>query len=320
MNIDWQKFITVDGNWVTKHLSEHQIKSANKVVLRTYSVQFSGTRYETNALVEFIISSIKKYVLSEKEIKKLEERGIEPFLHARQYFGNKNPTTDGKYGELILYLLTEAILKVPMVVFKIPTNANDQIKGADGVFCGNYNDLPAVLIGESKTWSSLSAALTDAFKSLNKLYVETDQTALNYEYFVSKKNIRADMSVEELDYLYDCFTPGTEGYKNRVKVHPVLIMYDDDKIQEINATDNKNAEEKMKALVESKLDDHVSSITSLCAKFKDVSEVYLDFFFIPLKSVDSFRHVLYTALHGVEWRPEPKIVKEKPKSTKTKKM
>jgi hypothetical protein len=306
VNIDWEKFITVDGNWVAKHLTQHQIETANKLTLRTYSIQYSGTKYETTALVEFVSNSLKKYILNEKEIKQLEERGIEPYRHALQYFGNRNPSSEGKFGELILYLLTEAILKVPLVVFKIPTNPNDQIKGGDGLFCGNYKNMPAILIGESKTWQSLNDALNDAFLSLDKLHNEYDHSALNYEYFVAKKNIRVDLSKEEIDYLYDCFTPGSEAYKKRILVHPVLIIYNDDRISTIDASDNKDGESKIKILIEEKLPEYLSKLETLCKNHKEVAEVYLDFFFMPLKSVDSFRQALYQALHGAEWRPKLK--------------
>lgn len=318
LKIDWEKFISVDSSWVSKLLLEHESKEESKMLVRIYSLQFSGQKYETVAFAQFIINSIKKYVLSENEIKTLEKNGQEAFIKAREYFGDVDPTYDGKYGELILYLFTEAILKVPLIAFKIPTNPNDQIKGGDGFFCGDYKGNPAILVGEAKTWGGLNQALTDAFKSLDKLYNTTDSTPLTYEYFVAKRSIRADLSQNELDYVFNCLTPGTTEYMERNKVHPVLIVYDDEGLNEISATDKADGDDKLKKLFKSKIDEYKNSILKVRSKYKEVADVTLDFFLIPLKSVDDFKKALYKLLHGADWRPKeskasPKKVKKKKK-------
>jgi len=306
MYIDWEKFISVESSWVPRLLTEHEIRKDSKVFLRIYSLKFSGQKYETSAFANFVISSIKKYVLSADDIANLIEKGEEPFLRARDYFGDIDPAADGKYGELILYLFTEAILKVPLIAFKIPTNSNDQVKGGDGIFCGNYNDRPAIFIGESKTWQKLNDALVDAFKSIDKLYKPDNPSPAIYEYFVAKKNLRRDLSKEELDYIYNCFSPGTTEYAERNKVHPILIVYDDERIKEINAEDQSDGEIKIKKLINEKIDDYLALIKSLVKKYAEVGEVNLDFFLVPLKSVEDFKKTLYRILHGSDWRPKSK--------------
>ncbi len=263
---NWLQLITVDEKWISQYLSGHPVLQNNKIILRTYSIQFTGTKYDTVGFVDFVINSIVKYVLSDKEIKQLEEKNKIPFLEAMRYFGDVNPTFDGKYGELILYLFIEAVLKVPLVSFKIPTNANDQIKGGDGIFFGDYNNNQALLIGESKTWQSLDNALKDAFESLNKFYNPADTSIIGFEYFVAKKNMRPNLSKEELDYLYNCLTPGTEEYKNKTTVHPVLIIHDEPNIGGISAENNFDGENKIKALLEKSANSNLDRINKLCEK------------------------------------------------------
>ncbi|NHF58123.1 DUF1837 domain-containing protein [Flavobacteriaceae bacterium TP-CH-4] len=304
--IDWQKLISVDPAWVTKHLTEHRVKTENKLVLRTYSLQFSGTKYETNALIEYMADSIVNYVLTPKQIKKIEEKGRQPFREAMRYFGDKNPTYDGKYGELLLYLITEAVLKTPLIVFKLPLNAKDQVKGGDGIFLGDYEDKPAILIGEAKTWKTLSESLKDALKSLARFHSNQNTTAMEYEYFIARNRIRNDLTENELDYIYDCFTPGTVEYKGRVQVHPVLILYDDKRIDGIDASDNVDGNTKLNKLIEESLDRNFKSIKKICADNNGVDKVYLDFFLIPLNDVDAFKHSIFTAIHGVSWKKENK--------------
>ena len=306
LNIDWQKLISVAPTWVAKHLTEHRVKTENKLVLRTYSLQFSGTKYETNGLIEYMANSIVNYVLTPKQIEKTIEKGGQPYREAMRYFGDKNPTYDGKYGELLLYLLTEAVLKTPLVVFKLPLNAKDQVKGGDGIFLGDYKDKPATLIGEAKTWKTLSQALKDALESLARFHSDRDTSAIEYEYFIARNRMRTDLTEEELDYIYDCFTPGTDEYKGRVQVHPVLILYDDKRIDGIDAADNSDGNAKLNALIENSLDKNFESIKKICADHGDVAKVYLDFFLIPLKDVDTFKHALFAGIHGVPWKKENK--------------
>lgn len=299
--IDWSRLITAESGWTEKFLKSHTLKNDEKFVLRTYSIKVEDTEFSSKSLVGFIKDSIKGYILTPKEIEYEEKNGNDPFKYALNYFGKINPTYDGKYGELILYLLVESVLKIPMVVLKIPSNSNDQIKGSDGVFCGDYDGMPAILLGESKTWKNLNLALDDAFKSLDKLYTGAK---LGQEYFVAKKSIRElNLSQEELDYMYNSFSPGNAIYESLKKVHPVLIVYSnaDFKI-EGKKTSIQTIESMIQEIVEKKLEENVTRIKSLCETYKEVSKIHLDFFFIPVKSVDRLRKDLYKAFHGEEWK------------------
>ena len=51
-----------------------------------------------------------KIIIDEKDIKELIEDGYEPSDKALSYFGDIDPLTDGRYGELILYLFTNTEL------------------------------------------------------------------------------------------------------------------------------------------------------------------------------------------------------------------
>src|ERR1051326_439761 len=311
MNIEWEKFLTVNDSWIATHLSSHKVEFESKLTLRTYTIRFNGPNYDATQFISFVKESIKNYVLNEREISAVERNDGDPFEEALLYFGDTDPTYDGKFGELILYLLVESILKVPMLVFKIPLSSKDQVKGSDGIFIGNYNETPAILLGEAKSWGELGAALNSAFDSLHRFYDKNGDKKLRYEYLVSKKGIRVDLSREELDYLYDCFTLGSSENNKRSVVHPVLIIYNDTRTKNIKSDDPYTAENELKNLIADKLSEYFQELKSLCAKYKDVGAVYLDFFFIPMNDVDMFKRELYTAIHGA---PPPAKRKRKRKN------
>lgn len=305
MEIDWQRFITVEDGWVAKLLNMHPIQKNDKLMLRTYTVKFTGIKYDTAEFIEYIKTSIKNYVLNQQYLNSITEKNGDPFEEALIYFGEgSNPTNDGKYGELILYLLTEAILKIPMIVLKIPTGDNMQQHGADGIFCGNYEGLPAILFGESKTVADLNTAINSAFQSLHRFHDPTKIATVKYELFVAKSmvNTRLDLTKEELDYLYDCLTISGESYENRVKVHPVLIIYDNNRIANITEQDQSTSELKLAKIIENTLQDNMKCLKDKLSQYSDMGTAYLDFFFIPLEDVNKFRHDLYKALHGKCWQ------------------
>jgi hypothetical protein len=97
--LEWKKFITVDEGWVKELLDEYPIKQDTNIVLRTYSVKLHEKLYDTMNLVEFIKDSIKNYVLSPKLLETLKKKGLDPFQEALKYFGDIDPSSDGKYGK-----------------------------------------------------------------------------------------------------------------------------------------------------------------------------------------------------------------------------
>jgi hypothetical protein len=313
MNIDWKKFITVDENWASKQLTEHTSASENKLVLRTHSIKYSGNKYGTKEFIDSLKDSITAYVLDQRVIDATKKAGGDPLKDALSFFGEVNPSKDGKYGELILYLLTESILKVPMIAFKITSSPKDQVKGADGIFCGDYNGMPSILIGEAKTWGDLGGAITSAFDSLNRFHEEKGKDTLNYEYLVAKLSSRMNrigLSEDELNHVINCLTIGSDENKLRTIVHPVLIIYDDKKINELEHVDDNDAEEKLKQLISANIEKNLKKIKDRFSSFQKVSEMHLDFFFIPVNDIDQFRNDIFTSIHNITWEEYEKQSKK----------
>ena len=316
MTIDWSTLLTADADWPFRLLRSHTIKSEDKIVLRTYTLKDIDQESCNKPLVSFVKSSVKSYILNEKEIELETTSGNDPLKHALQYFGKIDPLKDGKYGEMILYLLVESILKIPMVALKIPSSLRDQQKGSDGIFCGMYKGSQAILLGESKTWKDMEAALKDAFKSLDKLYTGNQ---LDQEYFVAKKGIsKLNLTVEQLNYLYNCFSPTSTVYASLEKVHPVLIVYSKDKLKETIIEGDVDIEHKINQLIESTIDGNLNKIKKLCGKYQAVSKFHLDFFFIPVQCVDKLREDLYEEFHQEKWIKKP--ARKRSRSKKSKKV
>ncbi|HGF8434573.1 TPA: DUF1837 domain-containing protein, partial [Salmonella enterica subsp. enterica] len=303
-SINWKELITNNHKWIESRLVNHPCESQAKIVSRIFTIPFSGVIQEHHHLVESMADAIEHYVFDKEALAKMKADGVTPFRKAAQFFGDTNPVKDGKYGELLLYILSEAILNTPMVSHKITnlTNLNDQVKGGDGVFFGVYRENLSILIGESKIYKSFSGALESAFDSLDRFTKNYTSGALGHELFMARTNISSNFDFETMELIYKAFTPGDDIYSECVKTHPVLLIFEDAEIKSIEekAINKAEAERLFDAWLTKKKEAIKSDIDAKLIKYPNVKPCFLDFFLIPMTDVGEFKKSLYRAIHGID--------------------
>lgn len=304
--INWPSLVAGKHSWIEDHFKVHSVLEDKKTVCRFFSLDFSGTQQEMLSLTESLAESIEHYVFDKKQLASFHKEGKVPFQKAMRFFGKTNPDMDGKYGELLLYLLTEKFLHTPLVSHKLSliTNTNDQVKGGDGIFFGDYKDELAILIGESKIHQGAAGAMEDALESLDRFYDNYSSGQLGHEMFIARSNISENFSsLDDAENLYKAFTPGTEQYKGCVKAHPVLLVFESSKISTIEEkAKNKDEAEKMfsewltsrSKEIQNLLDDKLN-------KYPELRKIYIDVFIVPLTNVSKFKNALYREIHGVDY-------------------
>jgi len=308
-NTEWNKLIKIDKEWVSNQLESHFQEVNNKVKVKLYTVKVSGTQILPDGIVAALHQMLPDYVYGQKRLEIIGERTAG--LQANRFFGKKNPQTDGKYGELLLFALVESVLKCKMVAHKIKSLSNfkDQVKGGDGIFIGNYTifdgrEEPAYLIGESKVQAQYSKALNEAFLSLKRFTGATNSTEFrSTELIVAKENLILDDSID-LDELYNRLNPQTDTFKQQILVHPVLIMYDDTEIKNCERHNNStrnDLEKSIKTAMVAKKEKIIKSINDKLSSYPEVSKVYLDFFIVPYNDINNFRDAMYYHIHGVSY-------------------
>jgi hypothetical protein len=308
MSIDWKKLIQIDAGWISSQLNQQFSSSDLKINIRGYTIKFSGTTMSVEGFTDALQLMVKNYVYSPEKIKKLGDKAI---FNSIKFFGDKDPSTDGKYGELLLFALVEAVLQCKMVAHKIRTLSNfkDQVKGGDGIFLGKYEIRKslfhdAYLVGESKVMVSFPTAISDCFVSIDRFHdMAKSSEFTSTEFIVAKENLLIDEEID-IDELYDRLTPSTAMFKSQVLVHPVLIMYEYKKIGAIEreAATNLEAEAALREVLIQGQSKFVDVIREKLDPYEDIKKVYLDFFLIPVRSVDEFRNSLYYKIHGVPYK------------------
>lgn len=326
MSIDWEKKIRIDPEWTNRQLVNHFLNKKLKLTVRGYTPKTSGTNFNCDDLIEELGFFIPDYVHSEKSKQKklkalkskfgdkLADLRLDTALYqeAQTFFGKKDPSTDGKYGELLLFALTESILKSKMVAHKIVglSNSKDQVKGGDGIFLGNYEIEngkfePAIFIGESKIMQGFSDCIGDALESIDRFHAPETKAEFNsMEFIVANNTMFIDDKDVEYDKIYDLLTPGTEAYKKQILVHPVLIMYNTKSIEklEIKAKNNDELEDLIKKYMLGKENEFINKINEKVKDFPNIQKVYIDFFCFPFNNIDNFRNGMYFNIHKVPFK------------------
>lgn len=304
--IDWKNLIINNHGWIESRLVNHPSETKAKIVSRIMTIPFSGVIQEHHSLVESMADSIEHYVFDKEALAKMKAEGVTPFRKAAQFFGDTNPVKDGKYGELLLYILSEAVLNTPMVSHKITclSNLNDQVKGGDGVFFGVYRENLSILIGESKIYKNFSGALESAFDSLDRFTKSYTSGALGHELFMARTNISNNFDFETMELIYRAFTPGDEIYSECVKTHPVLLIFEDEEIKRIEeqAHNKSEAEALFSKWLDQKKDAIKADIEQKLIKYPNIKPCFLDFFLIPMTDVGEFKKSLYRAIHAIDYK------------------
>ncbi|MFA7403308.1 MAG: DUF1837 domain-containing protein [Pelobacteraceae bacterium] len=291
MGVNWEELLTVDCQKAAELFVCHPGFVDSKIQIRGYTIPFSGTQQNFNEIMNFLRRQLLKYVFPEKERPEDIDWAI-----GRDKFGDNNPISDGKLGEMLLYVFVEAFLKTPLMAYKLKDlgNPNDQVKGADGVFIGEYQGQPALLIGESKIHQTVSAAVKSAMESLQRFHENAGPYAT--ELLVSRKYPEErELSGEILDSVF--------AIMNREKgilVHPVFIAYDFAKIGTVsqNAKESISAEEALQQHIKKEVEEWQAKIAAHKCIYPKPYQVYLDFFFLPVENSLQLRNHFYELLHG----------------------
>lgn len=294
MCIDWEKYLTVKQIEFEEQFTRQEENCDGKIQIRGFSIPFLGTQQKFNKLLAYLDKQLQKYVFPEREIEDHTWR------EARDKFGNNDPSRDGKLGEMLLYIFTEAVLGTPLMAYKLKDlgNPNDQVKGADGVFVGRYEEKRALLIGESKIHDDFGSAISSSLESIQRFH--EGHSFYSNELQIAKKFPHERMldstALEEVLRLFD------EDYE--ILVHPVFISYSMEEIKTIShrETQSADAEQSLKDYFISEIEELNKKIHSYKNSYPKPFQVSLDFFFLPVENSLNLRKDFYFLLHGCSYR------------------
>lgn len=217
-----------------------------------------------------------------KDLPELERN--EMYMRARDLF--RRTAKSGQLGELLIYFLLETVLHAPQALKKMPmtTNPNEERKGSDGVHllwdeCAGVLEL---IFAESKIWKSFSAALNDAFGSMESFHNDRAKRHKVNVITSGFSNLDPKLQAKVASYIEG------ENISKCRHAHACLIGFNWSEYQCL--TDNRRAafiqefEERYRAWAMGKR----RLLNEKLKAFKHKS-LRLEFFMIPFQDVESFR-------------------------------
>ncbi len=200
----------------------------------------------------------------------------------------------GEAGEMLLYLLLEAVIEAPQVVAKIELKTNPalEVNGSDGIHMRWHptDNLVDVYFGESKMYTDVGAALTSAFNSIEDFHangMRAHEYAMVTKFF---KGIDDEVKAAVADVL-DTGLPGPDARIN----HACLIGYDwaATGLTPGQAATAVQAEYKRQFIAEApSLHQRLQRRFNSCRRRQYGFEV----FFLPFTSVQAFRNAFDAAM------------------------
>lgn len=228
-------------------------------------------------------------------IARLVDKARRLFIKAEQHLART-----GEAGELLLYALIERYLGAPLVVAKmlLKTNSQMPVHGTDGIHA-KYDPLTQKLIlyfGESKLHATLSSALGSAAVSINTFL--TDPLAHTHE--IQLITDHADLSViseKQRQVFLDFLDPYKDSSNARVERIACLLSFDEDAFADLSTLPREERRSAFHEAYTKKASKHLSNLRSTLQS-KGLDATRIDFFLVPVPSVDDFRRAFKEALHG----------------------
>jgi hypothetical protein len=247
-------------------------------------------RPRVHELINLIANKITDFAIPRSKINRAAKRFIEEgsteeitslALEAKGLFTSLEKSGEG--GELLLFALTESVLKYPQILCKMHLKTDEEmhVHGSDGVFLGVDDDKNlCVFWGESKLHSSHSSALADCIDSIEPILkmeaqIECDIRLMDY----------IDLDNRELEKAICNYFDYTSPEYEKLRYCAIcLISFDH------TAYSNKPNKNE---IIKSKLENDYQSFWKKNLQRK-ITEKGLDnykiiFFYLPIPSVSDFR-------------------------------
>ncbi len=197
----------------------------------------------------------------------------------------------GEGGELLLYLLLEAVLGIPQVLCKMPlkTSTEMHVHGADGVHATALDDGGiAVYWGESKLHGTVNSAVSKGMESLAEL-LTGDVHHRKRDMFLLRDH--ADLGDPRLTEALRTFFDEEDPNSTKVQFRGAcLVGFDLDDYPDLSVLEAE-METQVRAAVKTWVEKAQAAITT-----HQLTAVELEIFFVPVPSVADFRDLMRKAL------------------------
>lgn len=284
-DVPWSEHTVIDGEELIDYLQEGDQWQESKIRVNSYIVKPNYGTLDYSSFIRYLGKKYPYFAFSKDEVEEFDR----PMHRAQKLSDYKDDARyDGKWGELILFLLVDGVLDIPMVSHKLGWKQNpvDQIKGSDGLFFGRFKGNPSLAIGEAKMYGELGSGIEESLDSTDRFHGDGSQIRNQHELAVAAGNLSKNLSSDKIEQLASLFTSQERDYQI---VHPIFVGYDDPDLGELQ-TEPLSDEELLERVREhiSETDLTSAVVDKLEDTYSHLQKHWLIFFFLPLENKDQF--------------------------------
>lgn len=306
-------------NWISQAIEDLIIKSDNelhsRIELIKKDIKFDST--ETSAhfyfikldgngnprkrdLLQYVATKILDYSIPKKDQIVAREyflknnsssKVIELERKARELFVDLEKT--GELGEMLLYILTEDILKLPQIISKMTLKTSGKLhyQGADGVHF-NYNESNDTLDlywGESKMEKTITSALSNCFDSIVPFLTDpiSYDSTQNRDLQLITSNIAENINNQKLENFLVNYFDLNSDYSNKLNFKGICFIGFN-----VKNYPTKPKEKTTSSLFNEfniKLKSWKKSVVTQLNNYPDIKNFEINIFLMPFESVDKMR-------------------------------
>jgi len=235
----------------------------------------------------FCFSAQKRQLNDELTDMQREQQRNKLQTEARKLFRkwNKEGSTSGEMGEMILWLLMEVVLKAPQIVAKMDLKTNPKLEsfGSDGIHMKVVDDILNIYFGEAKLYNSVTKALDSIFESIEGFH-ENDMQQHEYNMVTTHYKYLKDNDKEKV---FKFIQGNLETHELKVN-HACLVGYDWKEYEKFNSLQRDEFLDDFIELYKNDTDRLTRLIQTRFDKFSKKNLTF-EVFFLPVKSVQELR-------------------------------
>lgn len=302
---DWGSMTRIDPTEIDKCVYKKGKESEGKVYIESYCVDIGSQGWKLTKFGQYLEKEFPEFVLPPA----VREETERPLMNkAREEAApNLGFYAGGVISEYLLYLFTEAYLDMPQVSYRLHylDDADQEVKGSDGLFVGTFNNEEVVGVGEAKFPNTLSDGLKEAEESIKRFHGVGSQEEMRRELNIAGTNID-DLDLEEPELSEISRRVSHSSFEDYPIIHPIFIGYQTAKLdwmpegpseEEIEySTDAPDIEDQVRDKIEEYFSeiDYFENINDYSPDIKkDAGTAILYFIFFPVHDTREFKEEVY---------------------------
>lgn len=306
-------------NWISQAIEDLIIKGENELASRIHLIEkdlkFDSTdttshfyfiKLDGNGnprkkdLLQFIAMKIVDYSIPKKQQQEAKDyfiktnstaKVLELEQKAKKLFTELDKT--GELGEMLLYILTEDLLKLPQLISKMTLKTSGKLhyQGADGVhFKYNESDDSLDLFwGESKMEKTITSALSNCFGSIEPFLTDPNSydSTQNRDLQLITSGLSDNINNKKLeDFLVNYFDLNSD-FSNKLNFKGICFIGFD--VKDYPKNPKEKTTEELLDIFTIRLESWKKSIETQIKNYPQLNKFEINIFLMPFDSVDNMR-------------------------------